>query len=383
MTFWNRAAEQLYGYKAEEALGKGSVALLQPAYVNITREELVNKLSSSGHVETESLRQTKDGRKLNIEAHVILLRDEANKPVGYVSVDRDITERKKTQEALRQSEEHFSKAFTASPVAVIITRYSNGCYVDVNETFLRLFEYSCEEVIGRTSVEINIFGNPNGRSDFLCALEPQGRIRNLEMTFRTKTGKLITTIVSAEKIDLDGESHILTTLVDISDRKKAAQELWQAKNDWERTFDTVPDFIAVLYNKHRIVRANKAMTQQLEVKPEQAIGLTCYSCVHGTSIPPEFCPHAKTLQDGKEHVAEVHEPRLGGDFIVSTTPLRDEKGHMIGSVHVARNITERKKAEEALRKLNRHLRAISNSNQALMHAADETVFASIRATLKD
>ena len=125
------------------------------------------------------------------------------------------------------------------------------------------------------------------------------------------------------------------------------------------------------------------MTQQLEVKPEQAIGLTCYSCVHGTSIPPEFCPHAKTLQDGKEHVAEVHEPRLGGDFIVSTTPLRDEKGHMIGSVHVARNITERKKAEEALRKLNRHLRAISNSNQALMHAADETVFASIRATLKD
>jgi PAS domain-containing protein len=70
--------------------------------------------------------------------------------------------------------------------------------------------------------------------------------------------------------------------------------------------------------------------------------------VHGTSLPPEFCPHAKTLQDGKEHVAEVHEDRLGGDFLVSTTPLRDEKGTVIGSVHVARNITDRKKAEEKL-----------------------------------
>ncbi len=77
------------------------------------------------------------------------------------------------------------------------------------------------------------------------------------------------------------------------------------------------------------------------------------------------------MKDGKEHTAEVHEPRLGGDFLVTTTPLRDEKGVMIGSVHVARNITERKKAEEALNKLNRHLRAISNSNQALMHATDE------------
>ena len=159
---------------------------------------------------------------------------------------------------------------------------------------------------------------------------------------------------------------------DITEQKKAEQELWKAKNDWERTFDSVPDFIAILDNNHRIVRANKAMAQQLGVTPQQAIGQCCYTCVHGTSCPPEFCPHAKTMIDGEEHVAEVHEPRLGGDFLVSTTPLRDEKGIMIGSVHVARNITERKKAEDALNKLNRHLRAISNSNQALMHATDET-----------
>ncbi len=143
---------------------------------------------------------------------------------------------------------------------------------------------------------------------------------------------------------------LVVTSTDVTHHKKAEQELWQVKKDWERTFDSVPDFIALLDNQYRIVRANRAMAQQLGVTPEKAIGLFCYQCVHGLDNPPDFCPHAQTVKDGKEHTAEVHEPRLGGDFIVSTTPLRDEEGCIIGSVHVARNITERKKAEEYLLK---------------------------------
>ena len=147
------------------------------------------------------------------------------------------------------------------------------------------------------------------------------------------------------------KGYFVTLLEDITERKRTEQELWQAKNDWERTFDTIPDFIAILDNKHKIVRANRAMAEQLGVAPGQAIGLSCYECVHGTAIPPEFCPHAKTLEDGKEHVAEVHESRLGGDFLVSTTPIKDEQGLVTGSVHVARNITERKKTEKEISRL--------------------------------
>jgi PAS domain S-box-containing protein len=224
--FWNKTAEKLYGYTAEEALGATSVDLLKPSYVDIKREDLIKRLSTDGHVETESIRLTKDGKSINVEAHIILLRNESGESIGYVSVDRDTT-----------------------------------------------------------------------------------------------------------------------------DRKKAEQELWRAKNDWERTFDTIPDFIAILDKKHKIVRANKAMAQQLGVTSQQAIGLSCYKCVHGTDIPPEFCPHVKTLEDGKEHVAEVYEPQLGGYFLVSTTPIKDERGRMTGSVHVARNITERKRAEKEIARL--------------------------------
>ncbi len=126
---------------------------------------------------------------------------------------------------------------------------------------------------------------------------------------------------------------------DITERKKAEQELWQTKKDWERTFDSVPDFVAILDNQHRIVRANRAMAKQLGVTREKAVGLFCYQCVHGLDSAPDFCPHAQTVKDGKQHQAEVHEPRLGGDFLVTTTPLKDEQGRIVGSVHVARNIT--------------------------------------------
>jgi len=132
-------------------------------------------------------------------------------------------------------------------------------------------------------------------------------------------------------------------------RRRAEQAVLQAKQEWERTFDAVPDLIAILDEHHRILRVNRAMAQRLRMTPDQCVGKACYKAVHGLENPPAYCPHALTLVDGREHVAEVREDCLGGEFLVSTTPLADEQGRRIGSVHVARDINERKQMEESLR----------------------------------
>ncbi|TAL24787.1 MAG: PAS domain S-box protein [Nitrospirae bacterium] len=159
--------------------------------------------------------------------------------------------------------------------------------------------------------------------------------------FRDETGKIIRSV---------GMVH------DITERKTAEEKLIRAKEEWERTFDSVPDMIAILDENYHIVRVNKAMAEKLGVNAEQCAGLVCYQCVHETSGPPAFCPHALTLADGKYHIAEVYEERLGGDLLVSTSPLFNENGKLIGSVHVARDITEQKKSEKEIKSLNEDLR---------------------------
>jgi PAS domain S-box-containing protein len=140
------------------------------------------------------------------------------------------------------------------------------------------------------------------------------------------------------------------TVQDITERKRAERETLRAKSEWERTFDSVPDLIAILDTDHRIIRANRAMAERLGMEPGRCSGLHCYESIHALKCPLPLCPHTKTIRDGKEHTAEVHEDRLGGDFLVSTTPLHDEEGAMVGTVHVARDITERKRMEEELRR---------------------------------
>ena len=109
-------------------------------------------------------------------------------------------------------------------------------------------------------------------------------------------------------------------------RKQAEEAAIQAAKNWEYTFDAVPDLIAILDPEYKIVRANKAMAASLGLTPQECTGLTCYQAVHGLNEPPIFCPYRQLLRDGQEHIKEVHEEFLGGDFIVSVSPLYDSEG---------------------------------------------------------
>ncbi|HMK54226.1 MAG TPA: histidine kinase dimerization/phosphoacceptor domain -containing protein [Methanobacteriaceae archaeon] len=116
----------------------------------------------------------------------------------------------------------------------------------------------------------------------------------------------------------------------------------------EKTFNAIPDAITIIDRDHRVVGVNNTMAHVLGIEPEEVIGKHCYEVVHGTSCPIDNCPHSMLLHDDHEHSSEVHEENLGGFFLVTTTPIYDDDGKVLGSVHVARDITQRKIMEEQL-----------------------------------
>ena len=134
--------------------------------------------------------------------------------------------------------------------------------------------------------------------------------------------------------------------VEISERKEAEESEKQAAQLWQTTFDSISDMISIQDRDFRLVRVNKAFANAVGIRPEELYGKNCYSVIHHTICPFDNCPHQETLKTQKTITREIFEPRLGTYFEVTTSPVYDKSGELSGSVHIMRDITERKKAEQ-------------------------------------
>ena len=143
---------------------------------------------------------------------------------------------------------------------------------------------------------------------------------------------------------------------------ESKSNLIRSNNEWENTFDALHDLIAIIDLNYNIKKVNKAMADRLNGKPEDFIGRTCFSLVHGTDTPPDFCPHSELIKDKKYHEKEFSIESLDGYYSVSASPIFNDKGQLTGSVHVIQDITERKDLEES-----------SNLLSAIVESSDNAI----------
>lgn len=148
---------------------------------------------------------------------------------------------------------------------------------------------------------------------------------------------------------------------EIAELKKAQKALIRDNEEWANLFGAISDPIMVVDDQHRILRVNKPMADALGMSKQEVLGQYCFELVHGEKTPRSFCPHARLLADGKEHCAEFFISRLGGTYEVTAFPLRVQEGRVISSVHVARDISEKKRTEEKIQQQANFLENILSS----------------------
>jgi PAS domain S-box-containing protein len=185
----------------------------------------VNKAVNEGIGYNLELRITRpDGEIRYVNARCVTKKNPDGTVIALIGTTQDITERKLTEETLRESEERFSKLFFSSPTWLGFNRLADGKFLEVNESFERVTGFTREEVIGRTSVEIGLWYEPESREEFMKLARERGGFQEQEVVLRNKKGDLFPVLWSAEVLELHGEECLLSTVMDTSALKRAEEE---------------------------------------------------------------------------------------------------------------------------------------------------------------
>ncbi len=222
---WNVGAENIFGYKAEEVIGKTISLLVPPGHTDEV-PEILARIKQGEHIENfETVRMRKDGTVIPVSLMFSAIKDASGKVIGASKIAHDITERKQAEEALRLSEEKFSLAFANNPAAIAMTRLEDGLFLDVNDTWLAMNGYSRDEVIGLSARRLPIWPTVEAGARFVQALREKGSLRGWEQEFRRKSGEVFVAQLSAQVLTVRGDKVVLSTLVDITERKRAEEAL--------------------------------------------------------------------------------------------------------------------------------------------------------------
>jgi PAS domain S-box-containing protein len=285
---------------------------------------------------------------------------------GLLNAAWETTERKKAEDGLRESEERFGKAFRANPQPMSLTSIADGYYIDVNESFLSVSGYTRKEVIGHTSLELNIWETPERRADFIRQLKERGSVVNVETKLRTRNGSLRLLLSSAEPIDLGGVECLLMASSDITERMLAQQALQESEARFRNMADTAPVMIWVTGADKLCTYVNQQWCDFTGRPMEQELGNGWAEGIHPDDRSRAMETYVNAF-DRREPFSMEYRVR-GADrkyywVIDSATPRFSATGEFLGYIGTCMDITARKESEQSLRLAHEEVSRLKNQLQ--------------------
>lgn len=358
----NEAFLQESGYHRKDIIGSSFMMMLYPDDTSIALEAF-EKNEQEEFSRFEIRVKKKDG---SADWYSFINRPIIGKnglPESFHGIATNITARKETEEALRESEEKFSNAFHSSPIPMTINTLKEGRYIDVNKSAIKQTGYSREEFIGSTVFDLNIFSDRETHSRFVNALMKDGRVSNFECEFQLKSGEFNTGIVSAEKINIKGVDCVLTSTVDITERKRVEKALREREEQYRHLVENANDIIYWTDRNGYFTFINPVVQRIIGYHENELIGKHYLELIH-----PDYRKEAErfyglqfvkkitnTYYELPANTREEKELWLG-----QNVQLVIEDGQVTGFRAVVRDITEQRQANETIQSTIDKLRKAMN-----------------------
>ena len=315
---WNKAAEKIYGWKAGEVMGKPVHKVTQLEYPHDRMEDVLEKFFEKGFWEGEVLQKRKDGAVINVLASESLVRDRDGNPAGAVTINRDITERKRAEEELRKSEARYSELVERSKDGVAVIQ--DGVVNFVNSAATDLFGYSLEEVMEKSFLEFipaNSRKSVQKRYTDRMAGKPAPSIYEIELL--KKDGSTVPVEVNAGRVEIEGKSADLVFIRDITERKQAAKKLQKALESTIQAVGLTTEMRDPYTAGHqkRVTRLACAIAHEMGLSEERIENIRIAGLMHDIgkmSIPSEILSKPSRLADMEYRLVQGH-PQVAYDIL--------------------------------------------------------------------
>ena len=341
----NEALCEISGYTRDELIGMDGLGLIAPRWRKLVRGNIQSGYGLAYQV--EGLR--KDGAIYPLEIR--------GKNMPYRGIQarvtefRDVTLLKKTEQALEKSEQRFATALKASPQWIAITTQAEGRFVEVNQACAAISGFTRQEVLGRTALELGLWLDPNDRASLLRRLKKEGNLRNVEVQWRMKDGRIRSMLLSADPMDWDGQPCLINALTDITDLKQIQQELSASEEKYRSVMEAACEPMVVYDLEGKTQYINPAFTRVFGWTAQELLGAKL------KFVPKEEEERAlrkieHVLREGYSSGYETRRFTKDGrllDVSISAATYKDSEGKVRGTVVNLRDITQGKKQERELR----------------------------------
>jgi PAS domain S-box-containing protein len=293
----------------------------------------------------------------------------------------EIEDRKRIEAELRLSEEKFSKAFLACPDVIVITNPSNGLMIEVNDAFPKIIGYTRQEALGKTTLELNIWVNPEQRFCFIEKVQRGESVRDQEVLFSRKSGEIFTALISIELINIGDWQRSIFVIRDISEqqaalreRKRAEAAIKESERKYHSIFDNATEGIFQTTIDGVFISANPALAQIYGYDSPDSL----MENLNAKQLYVDFKSRVKFIENLEkqgvllEFEAQIY--RQDGRIIwisENARAVRDQKGNLLYYEGTVKDITRRKETEEALRKSEMQLQQAKEAAEAANRAKSQ------------